>query len=80
MATKGRLIIGKMFKGFVSVIAISSMCATVLAAEMVDNPRYLDWSKYKLGTFIKRQWTTVSYGQNIKQTMDHHLEGGLVLE
>ena len=61
--------IGKILRSCVAVVVMCAMCTTVLAAEMVDNPRYLDWSRYKLDTFIKRQWTTVSYGQNIKQTM-----------
>ncbi len=61
--------IGKILRSCVAVVVMCAMCTTVLAAEMVDNPRYLDWSKYKPGTFIKMQSTTVAGGQNIKSTI-----------
>ena len=45
--------IGKMLKGCTAAIVVFSLCATTLADELVDNPRYQDWAKYKPGTFIR---------------------------
>ncbi|HBC85699.1 MAG TPA: hypothetical protein DCZ94_01965 [Lentisphaeria bacterium] len=58
--------IGRMFKCCVAAVAVFAVCSTVLAQEKVDNPRYLEWSKYKPGTLIKME---MSMPQNMKSTM-----------
>ena len=61
--------IGKMLKGCAAAIAGLSVCTTIFAADLVDNPRYQEWSKYKPGTLVKMDITTVAGGQNIKSAM-----------
>ncbi len=61
--------IGNMLKGCVAAITVLSVCETVFAAELVDNPRYQDWAKYKPGTLIKMDIATVAGEQNIKSSM-----------
>ncbi len=61
--------IGKMFKGCVAAIAVAAVCTSVFAADLVDNPRYLEWSKYKPGTLVRMDMTTEAAGQNVKMSM-----------
>ena len=58
-----------MLKVCAAAVAVISVCTTILAADLVDNPRYQDWSKYKPGTLVKMDVTTAAGGQNIKTAM-----------
>jgi len=61
--------IGKMFKGTVAAIAAAAVCTSVFAADLVDNPRYREWAKYKPGTLVKMDVATAAGGQNMKSAM-----------
>jgi hypothetical protein len=61
--------IGKMLKGTVAAIAAFAVCTSILAADLVDNPRYLAWAKYKAGTNVKMDMDTAAGGQNMKSAM-----------
>jgi hypothetical protein len=61
--------IGKMLKGTVTAVAAVVACTSILAADLVDNPRYQEWSKYKPGTLVTMDVTTVAGGQNMKSAM-----------
>lgn len=66
--------IAKVFKCCAAAIAMFAVSSAVIAQEKVDNPRYLEWSKYKVGTSLKMEVTTVAGGQNIKSTITHTLK------
>ncbi|HCE43818.1 MAG TPA: hypothetical protein DET40_09750 [Lentisphaeria bacterium] len=61
--------IGKMLKCCAAAVAVFSLCATISAADLVDNPRYQEWSKYKPGTLIKMDMTTAMGEQKIKSAI-----------
>ena len=52
----------------VSVAAVV-VCASILAADLVDNPRYQEWAKYKPGTLVKMDLSTVAGGMNMKSSI-----------
>ncbi len=61
--------IGKMVKSCAVAIAAVAVCTSIIAADLVDNPRYQAWAKYKAGTTVKMDMTTVAGGQNVKSVM-----------
>lgn len=61
--------IGKMLKGTVAAIAAVAVCTSILAADLVDNPRYQSWAKYKPGTLVKMDMVTAAGGQDMKSTI-----------
>ncbi len=61
--------IGKMMGCLAAAIAVFAVSSTVLAQEKVDNPRYLEWSKYKPGTYVKMEMVAAMGEQKMKTTM-----------
>ncbi len=51
--------------GAVAAAAVC-LCASILAQDLVDNPRYQDWSKYKPGTYIKMTSSSQVNGQQMQ--------------
>lgn len=61
--------IGKVLKSCAVGMAAVAVCTSVFAAELVDNPRYQAWAKYKAGTNVKMDMSTNAGGQNMKSAM-----------
>ncbi len=61
--------IGKMLKVCAVSVAAVVVCTSILAADLVDNPRYQAWAKYKAGTNVKMNMDTAAGGQNMKSVM-----------
>ncbi len=60
---------GKMFKSFAVALAAVTVCTSIFAADLVDNPRYQAWAKYKVGTNVKMDMASAAGGQNVKSVM-----------
>ena len=58
-----------MLKACVAAIAAVVVCTSIFAADLVDNPRYQAWAKYKAGTNVKMDMTTAAGGQNMKSAL-----------
>ena len=72
--------IGKMLKICVAAIAVVSICTPILAADLVDNPRYQSWAKYKPGTFVKMDLSTGPMKSSKTTTLMEVTPGRVMLE
>jgi len=61
--------IGKTVKSCAVAMAAVAVCTSIFAADLVDNPRYQAWAKYKAGTNVKMDMVTAAGGQNMKSVM-----------
>ena len=59
----------KMLKACAAAIAAVVVSTSILAADLVDNPRYQAWAKYKAGTNVKMDMATAVGGQNMKSVV-----------
>jgi hypothetical protein len=59
----------KMLKACAAAIAAVAVCTSILAADLVDNPRYQAWARYKAGTNVKMDMATAAGGQNMKSVV-----------
>ena len=59
----------KMLKVCAVSVAAVAICTSIFAADLVDNPRYQAWAKYKPGTLVKMDLNTSAAGMNMKSSI-----------
>ena len=61
------------FRSIVAMCALSLMCSAGMAQEMVDNPAYQSWAKFKPGTTVMLTNQTDMGGMAMKMDMTYKL-------